>query len=129
VARLCECALGWQEGGGAAVCMGVRGRVWVDGCAGAFQTAHHQIERNPASGWFNVTKHKGKWVGVVKARGVELRTSPHAEAWRAAVELEWLLDRWCRKHGASEPVGLLVCCHRHIVRAAVWAQGFHGASW
>jgi hypothetical protein len=106
--------------------------VWVGmcaiGCAGAFQTATHQIERNPASGWFNVYKRNGKWVGVVIARGVYLRTSPHAEAWRAAVELEWLLDRWCREHGACVRSGA-ACTRWHRVRVAVWAQGLHGASW
>jgi hypothetical protein len=74
-------------------------------CAGAFLTTHHHIERNPASGWFNVYKLKDKWVGYVYARGVYLRTSRHAEAWRAAVELEWLLDRWCREHGACGAAG------------------------
>jgi hypothetical protein len=78
--------------------------VCVGGCAGAFLTASKQIERNPVCGWFSVYKEGRKWVGVVIARGVRLRTSPHAEAWRAAVELEWLLDRWCRKHGACGAV-------------------------
>jgi hypothetical protein len=95
---LCECALAGGRGRGACVFPWTCGR--VGGCAGAFQTAVHQIERNPACGWFNVYKWRGKWIGQVFARGVQLRTTPHAEAWRAAVELEWLLDRWCREHGA-----------------------------
>jgi hypothetical protein len=101
VACVCECAPagGWQGAGGGG---GVHERVgvWAWGCAGAFQTASQQIHRNPASALFNVVKKGGKWVGRAFARGVELRTSRHAEAWHAAVELGWLLDRWCRKHGA-----------------------------
>jgi hypothetical protein len=98
------------------------------GCAGAFQTAWQQIERNPACGWFNVYKLHGKWIGRVGARGVVLRTSQHAEPWRAAVELEWLLDRWCRKHGAWAAAGA-VCSPWHRACVAMCAQGFHGASW
>jgi hypothetical protein len=100
----------------------VHGRVGgrVSGCAGAFQTATHQIERNPACGWFNVYLRAadGKWIGVVGARGVYLRTSPHAEAWQAAVELEWLLDRWCHEHGACGAVFGAACtlCHRVCAR-------------
>jgi hypothetical protein len=126
VARLCECAPAGGEGGGGAVCTDVR--VCVVGCAGAFQTAVQQIERNPASGWFNVVKRKGgKWVGYVGARGVYLRTSPHAEAWRAAVELEWLLDRWCREHGAWAATGA-GCMPCHCACVAVSAQELRGAS-
>jgi hypothetical protein len=107
VARSCECALagGGRAGGGGGLCAWMRGCGCVGGCAGVFQTATKRIERNPACGWFNVHKAKGKWVGVVIARGVYLRTSRHAEAWRAAVELEWLLDRWCREHGAWAAAG------------------------
>jgi hypothetical protein len=117
----------WQGGGGGAVCM--CGCACVGGCAGAFQTANKQlINRNPASGCFNVRKWGRKWVGEVQSRGVYLRTSGHAEAWRAAVELEWLLDRWCRKHGALAAAGALrPMCHRAY--AAVCAQGLRGASW
>jgi hypothetical protein len=127
VARLCECALAGGSGGGG---RGVHGRVGgrVGGCAGAFQTAKRHIVRNPACGWFNVVKRKGKWVGKVIARGVELCTSVHAEAWRAAVELEWLLDRWCRKHGACGAVGA-VCMLWQRACVAMCAQGFRGASW
>jgi hypothetical protein len=68
--------------------------------AGAFTTAigGKRVTRN-GSGYFNVYKSHGKWVGLVKARGVKLHTTYHAEAWRAAVELEWLLGLWCAKHG------------------------------
>jgi hypothetical protein len=115
-------------GGGGRMCAWARGCVCVHGCAGAFLIpGQGQVHRNPAYGWFNVRKQHGKWVGQVIARGVRLRTSGHAEAWRAAVELEWLLDRWCRKHGACGAVGA-ACCRRGIVRAAVWAQGLRGAS-
>jgi hypothetical protein len=99
------CAGGWQGRGGG-VCAWTCVRVCVGGCAGAFQTAGQLIHRNPASGWFNVFKSGRKWVGVVGARGVNLRTSLHAEAWCAAVELEWLLDLWCREHGAWVATGL-----------------------
>jgi hypothetical protein len=115
-------------GGGGIGSMDARVRAWVDGCAGAFQTVHNQVKRNPACDWFNVVKRRGKWVGCVIARGIILRTSPHAEAWRAAVELEWLLDRWCRKHGALAATGA-ACMPWHRACAVVWAQGFHGASW
>jgi len=57
-----------------------------------------RVTRNVDSGYFNVRKRDGKWLGQVKARGVTLYTSPHAEAWRAAVELEWVLGLWCAKH-------------------------------
>jgi len=57
------------------------------------------VTRHVDSGYFNVRKHKGKWRGQVEARGVTLYTSLHAEAWRAAVALEWLLGLWCAKHG------------------------------
>jgi hypothetical protein len=113
MARVCECVPaggGAGQGGGGAVCVDACAR--VRGCAGAFQTASKQIERNPASGWFNVFKRDGKWVGEVRSRGVYLRTSGHAEAWRAAAELEWLLDRWCREHGAWAAAEA-VCMLRH----------------
>jgi hypothetical protein len=125
--RLACASVSWRVGGGGHVYMDVRGRGRGCGCAGAFQTATKQIERNPVCGWFNVVKVKGKWVGQVYGRGVELRTSPHAEAWRAAVELEWLLDRWCREHGECGAAGA-ACMPRHRACAAVWAQGFRGAS-
>jgi len=74
------------------------GMVWR---AGAFTnaTTGRRVTRNVDSGYFNVLKRYGKWVGQVKARGVPLYTSRHAEAWRAAVELEWVLGLWCAKHG------------------------------
>jgi hypothetical protein len=99
VACLCECARWRVAGGGGGGCAHGHAGERVVGCAGAFRTVLRQIKRNPACGWFNVFKYKGKWVGQVIARGVTLRTSGRADAWRAAVELEWLLDRWCREHG------------------------------
>jgi hypothetical protein len=107
----------------------VCGRGRMRGCAGAFRTVLRQIERNPSCGWFNVVKVNGKWRGGVVTRGVHLRTSLHAEAWRAAVELEWLLDRWCREHGACGAALGDVRMPRHRACAAVWAQGLRGASW
>jgi hypothetical protein len=102
---------------------------FVCGCAGAFLIpGQGQVHRNPACSWFNVYKRDGKWVGVVRARGVRLRTSGHAEAWRAAVELEWLLDRWCREHGACRSVLWAVCSAWHFACGRV-AQELYGASW
>jgi len=69
--------------------------------AGSFTTAikGHRVTRHVDSGYFNVVKDRNKWLGLVKARGAKLRTSCHAEAWRAAVALEWVLGLWCAKHG------------------------------
>jgi len=91
-------ALHWVgEAGGLCVWRGVAW--WWR--AGAFTTAFgaQRVTRNADSGYFNVGKRNGKWRGEARARGVTLRTTPHAEAWRAAVELEWLLGLWCAKHG------------------------------
>jgi len=79
--------------------------------AGAFTTGigGRRVTRNADSGYFNVRKRSGKWVGHVRARGVTLRTTPHAEAWRAAVALEWLLGLWCAKHGECRGCGCVAC--------------------
>jgi len=76
-------------------------------CAGAFTnaTTGHRVTRHVGSGYFSVSKYRGKWRGQVNARGVPLHTSYHAEAWQAAVELEWLLGLWCAKHGEWGSVG------------------------
>jgi len=95
----------------------VRGVAWW-WCAGTFLTSFggHRVTRNVDSGYFNVYKSHGKWVGVVEARGAKLRTWYHAEAWRAAVELEWVLGLWCAKHGEWRYAAALWC-----VRHGCWA--------
>jgi hypothetical protein len=57
------------------------------------------VVRNRLSGYFNVMRRGSLWIGELRARNVSLHTSLHAVAWRAAAELDWVLDRWCRKHG------------------------------
>jgi len=88
------------------------------------------MTRNLGSGYFNVVKHNGKWRGQVEARGVTLRTSPHAEAWRAAVELEWVLGLWCAKHGEWRSVGCrcVACAPWLLAGCAAGAQACLGAS-
>jgi len=101
--------------------------------AGSFTTAIKglRLTRNVDSGYFNVYKSHGKWEGHVVARGVTLRTRPHAEAWRAAVELEWVLGLWCAKHGEWRGAGVAVrtwrVCHGCWLVCAVGAQACLGA--
>jgi len=94
-------------------------------CAGAFTTAIQgkRITRNVGSGYFNVSKYNGKWRGQVNARGVPLRTTAHAEAWRAAVELEWVLGLWCAKHGEWRGCGCGACAPWLLSRVRGWCAG------
>jgi hypothetical protein len=101
--RLACASVRWgvAGGGGGHVCpcAWTLAFAWLGACAGTFRKANKQlIHRNPACGMFNVYQVGEMWRGKVTARGVTLRTSFHTEAWRAAVELEWLLDRWCRRY-------------------------------
>jgi hypothetical protein len=86
--------------------------------AGVFTTALGvPLFRNRLSGYFNVMRRGVYWLGEIRARGVSLRTSLHVEAWRAAAELDWVLDRWCRKHGEHDKG-----CRKH-------GEGKGGGGW
>jgi len=98
---------------------------WWRWRAGVFTngTRGKRVTRNAGSGYFNVVKYNGKWRGQVMARGVDLRTSPHAEAWRAAVELEWVLGLWCAKHGEWRGCRCAACAPWLLAGVRGWCAG------
>ena len=66
----------------------------------SFKTDSKPVNATAASEWyFNVHKRKDKWAGHVMVRGAQLWTTPQLTPTAAAVELEWVVDAWCRKHG------------------------------
>jgi hypothetical protein len=70
-----------------------------------FRALHSQTTATAteASGFlFNLTfTVEGRWTGQVSLLGRTARVGPHAEAWQAAVELEWQLARWCAHTGIA----------------------------